>query len=189
MIYSKKILIFAILLICFWGLVGFTLLFVYSPFNPTILPERYRAFSIKFTPQGWGFFTRNPREQSLSVYQKVGANWVKKTVPNIYFKMGAGRDMRMQGAELGSLLQMVSTQRWKNYRQGEFAIQADSLPSLTLVNKYMHPSLCGEIVVKSQEPLPWAWSKDGKDNFMPYRLLKLNIDCNAPATATAKSMD
>ncbi len=90
--------------------------------------------------------------------------------------LGAGRNMRFEGAELGYLLNKISEKRWALYAT-DTIICWDSLKSVSVQNDYIYPSICGEVLVKSQQPIPWAWSKT-KNTIMPYRLLRLDVICS-----------
>ena len=39
------------------------------------------------------------------------------------------------------------------------------------------PTLCGEVVISEQKPVPWAWSKLEKPFSMPAKVLRMEVKC------------
>ena len=146
------------------------------PFNPINLPFSKELTIGKFMPQGWAFFTRSPREDNLYVYHLENSNWKLGTLPNSNYSLGAGRNMRVQGGEIAYLLTKVYSKKMVEFRGPLDTAKIAAMRAIPVVNTYLHPNICGEILVKAQPLVPWAWSKN-KKIIMPYKLVKLNVIC------------
>src|SRR5256885_14361051 len=104
--------------IAFVGAVfGWSTVFCYSihvrlPFNPIRLPFESKLPIIAIVPQGWGFFTREPREPSVEVFTQNGHPLIDSNAsPSNYF--GLSRRTRALGVELGLILSQVREDQWK----------------------------------------------------------------------------
>src|SRR4029434_6535737 len=98
----------ALLLAIMWGT-----LFVYSihgalPFNPLKLPFERTLMVTRFVPQGWAFFTRNPREERLTLQQVLPGGQLAPLSRSPHARpdnaFGLDRRSRSQGVEIGLLL-------------------------------------------------------------------------------------
>ena len=170
-----RLTVFFITLLTIWLCVGTLILINFSSFNPLYPDFAKRETIIKFFPQGWAFFTRNPREASLYVYDKKGGKFICRTKANLNFYFGAGRNMRVEDGEMSYLLNQVSSKRWKKCKGKNLLDCAKITSKIEVKNDYLHPKLCGEIIVKRQDTTPWAWSRSNVS--MQFELIKLKVIC------------
>jgi antimicrobial peptide system SdpA family protein len=170
-----------ILITCFW-----TLLFGYSihaalPFNPVNLPLVKTLRVRIFMPQGWKFFTRNPREEQIKALSKdsegkwqsalIGAN---ASVANLF---GLRRNSRAQGIELGLIVTSLKKNQWVECKD-RLDICAEKTCNVGHVaNTSPNPTFCGEAVLIKQSPVPWAWSRAKRPVIMPSKCVRVNVSC------------
>ena len=157
---------FQLLAILFLGLVIFwAILFSYSihgalPYNPIKLPfEKKIQINVLLT-QGWKFFTRSAREERFKVFVKeTSNNWrdssakVNADYTNFF---GLRRKTRSQNIELGLILNNVDKNKWQNCEERIDFCFSKSQSKIDVRNLTPNPSICGEIVIALQEPIPWA---------------------------------
>jgi antimicrobial peptide system SdpA family protein len=150
-------------------------------YNPIHLPFEKQVYMQGLLPQGWKFFTRNPREDVQFIFKRdENRSWKPVTygvnsLPSNAF--GINRRNRAQGVEIGRLLQSVPKAFW-------VPAQGDPLESLemseiltTVRNETPHPTICGTIGIVLQPALPWAWFATGTKAQMPSKVLKIEVRC------------
>src|SRR5262249_24867031 len=150
-----------------------------SPLHPSF---RQRVSVLAIMPEGWAFFTRNPREAVTRVYKKAaGLNWLLISEPNfskrhLYGFHCAGR---LITNELGNLLSGLAPERWTECKGpvGECMDRRLLEPIVIHKQPRVLKELCGEIVVQVTEPLPWAWARRRTQEEMPSKWIKLDVNC------------
>jgi antimicrobial peptide system SdpA family protein len=164
---------------------GWTLLFVYGatlalPFNPVRLPGVDQLQTRVWFPQGWGFFTRDPREEDIAVHVRDAAGaWRPAGIgPNSRprYVLGLDRAPRAQGVELGLLMAELPTKAWQPCPHADAGPCLEALPvAATVTNPTPGPSLCGTVGVVLRPPVPWAWARSRQ--WMPARVARLEVRC------------
>jgi sporulation delaying protein A len=177
------VLVGKVLIIFVWAGFLLTLLGTYLPKNSFTPSGKIQLYVKSFFPEGWGFFSKNPRDADVYIYSVKDGDFMLKT-PSSSFEnlLGLKRDARAQGAEYGILLKQLSADKVQWYEcknishldcftanRGVFAIQLQN-PSYT-------PTLCGELWIVLQAQVPWAWS--GRQTYMPLKFLKIKVSCDA----------
>lgn len=122
-------------------------------------------------PQGWAFFTRNPREPQINLYKIENNNFLvllnESPSLNIDLAFGLKRTDRRISIAMGA----VATQHfnWKNYTGN-----LKSLLSDREFNRYSNKNTddskltTGNYIMISEERIPWAWAKNFKTPKMKY---------------------
>jgi antimicrobial peptide system SdpA family protein len=165
---------------------GFALPGVYSlhaglPPNAITLPFAEYVDASKWAPQGWGFFTRDAREQQVLPFV-----WEKGWKPanlgphaQLRYAFGLNRRSRAQGVEMGLLQGQIAAKKWSKCDSEPIAC-LESLPvSERLKNDSPLPSLCGQVAFVRQEPTPWAWAVEGARDIMPAEIVKMEVLCSS----------
>ncbi len=138
----------------------------------TSVQELYSVF-----PQGWAFFTRNPKEEVLQLYKMEGDKLVLvNNSASLSFKdfFGFKRQTRKVSAELAEIIKKVPTQSWKEHRGGEISEVLKKLVlSDTVSNIFTEKLLSGEYIIYRSKRVPWAWSKSNVK--LPYRAVKIYV--------------
>lgn len=130
-----------------------------------------------FLPQGWAFFTRNPKEELVSIYQ-ISQNEIKEV--NIRngsakYAFGLNRKPRVKGYEISLMLSQLKP---KDFFSGNF----DTIPNIDtckpLLIETKYPLKCfenGIYVIKAFEPVPWAWSKFNQSSNRPTKYAVIEL--------------
>lgn len=169
--------IFCILLIFF-------VVVTYLPYNPLTPSPKARLYLMAILPEGWGFFTKNPQDEQIFIFERQKGEWLSilKT-PNSSMNnlFGIKRDARSQGSEYGILLNElahIDSVRWEYYENKSLStcLQSTNLSAFQLDNNVKNPTICGEIIILRQKPIPWAWAKHSVE--MPIHAIRLTIRCN-----------
>lgn len=161
-----------------WTVLIVLLLRAFMPDNPLRIRRSVKDDLTLLAPEGWVFFTRDPREASDRVFRLTTPCCEEMTVPNgaasnLY---GLKRDARAFGVEMAPLMAQIPRSGWRECR-GDIAACAAAAPPIALSNASAARRLCGEVVIQRQRPVPWAWSR-GRDVRAPYALAHLNVSCN-----------
>jgi antimicrobial peptide system SdpA family protein len=160
----------------FWGAAVLFVLDASLPYNPIRLPISGQQVHA-WLPEGWGFFTRDPREPDLYVYRNSHNRWETASLgphsqPRHIF--GLSRSSRAQGVELGLLLHRTPHTKWAECR-GDPVLCLMAAPTVTVQNPSSSPTLCNELGVILQPPVPWAWS--AHKIRMPSKVIRLEVSC------------
>lgn len=169
----------------FWATVTYFVIISSLPFNPLSFNKDRRAVIGSLLPQGWRFFTKNPRDHNIYIYANDRNNqWqLHSNLPNAalanYF--GLRRVSRKIGLEYGLLrdkLRDASLWSKTSGHNHRAIIFADTIPVRFVRNDSNVPLLCGTFYFVEAEPLPWAWSKDYDPTLMPSQIIKVYCLCS-----------
>ena len=163
----------------FWStfLVGVAVISL--PYNPISIRYAWQTNIKGFIPEGWGFFTRNPREEDLYLYKKVDGGWEGTgylPIARAANLLGARRTPRAQSIEMALLLKSVKQDQWVACEQHFQQCLADSL-IVQVENTSPRPVMCGTYCIVRKAPIPWAWSSSG-DVEMPSFITYLHVTCS-----------
>jgi antimicrobial peptide system SdpA family protein len=145
-----------------------------SPLRPS--PTR-RLHLGGIAPQSWGFFAE-PRAERTEVFRLRNGGWERADSPlgsaaNLF---GLRRAIVNHGAEIMSLESQVGA-RWSTADLTETQLPDTGLESLAVTNLAHEPRLCGEVLLVSRPPLPWAWAHAGGQSTLTTRYVRLRIQC------------
>jgi len=135
-------------------------------------------------PEGWGFFTKSPRDDDFYIYSLQTGTPVsifRGPVLRAINAFGLERAPRAQGAEYGLLIQSLQAANWSPC-DGDLARCAARLPAHTLRNPSSHPLLCGPLLMMQQPPLPWAWTGFHPQPQMPMNVVRVKVTCSGGAS-------
>lgn len=179
---SIQVTAFALILVFAWSLVGLYSLHASLPPNALTLPLEDAVRVGEVLPQGWGFFTRNPREEDVLPYLRGadGAWEPQHTAPlaSLATWWGISRTGRGSGIELGMIMNVPAESSWIRCRVDESAASCleRTRATKTVHNRYPDPALCGAVGLVALRPVPWAWS-DNVDSDIPRRAAQVNVEC------------
>lgn len=142
----------------------------------------YKGNVLSLMPEGWAFFTRNPREEKMHIYKRLAnGKWDVVNVPgsSMRFFFGLDRKGRAIGTEASTLLKQLKNDDWHDMRSPlDEVLQADSLPVIYVVNNVSNPVCTGDLIVELRAILPWAWSRTPTKTIMPYKIVRLHVKAN-----------
>jgi len=168
--------------VCFWGVL---IIFIgvvalsFMPYNPIRLSTNTKFAMLNIAPQGWGFFTRNPREERFMVFDE-NKNEIDFRITSASNLFGLKRRNRAMTSEVANILNKVNANNVISCDGSIF----DCISNLeinqldTVDNIVSSPVLCGKYFIKIQKPIPWAWSKSWKEIIIPYKMASVMITCN-----------
>ncbi|WP_164016005.1 SdpA family antimicrobial peptide system protein [Pyxidicoccus trucidator] len=150
------------------------------PYSPVRLPFAQLAQTFLWAPQGWSFFTRDPREQKQTLYVRHGDQW-ESTLLAPHGRLsnigGLRRKSRSQGVEMALLLSRVPANEWQECSAPLEECLAKQPTGRPLRNTSPAPTLCGTVAVVQQKPVPWAWARSARPVTMPFRILSMDVSC------------
>ncbi len=163
-----------------WGALAVVALEASREDNALRSGRGHRKYVTVFLPQGWGFFTRDPREDDYDVLAFDGRHWrTRFGHPNFQWSLllGWSRAARAQSVEFGLLSGSLDQDAWVDCTQSVDDCARDLDVQQTLRNASPRPTLCGEVIVMTRPPVPWAWARSAHAITMPSKLLKVDLQC------------
>lgn len=179
----RRLGLLALGLLLGWSTVTMYALHAALPYNPIRLPFEDRLDMRLILPEGWAFFTRDPREDRMQPYLRgADGQWSTASMtPNFQPKnfFGIDRAARAQGVEMGLLLEAARQVERSACEEEPQVCLGRATVGRTLRNISPSPSLCGQVGIVFQRAVPWAWSRSsqGKPITMPSKILRLDVEC------------
>lgn len=170
-----KIIKFFIFLV--WLFLGFMVFF--SAFeDQLILNDKIKRNLNILTPEGWGFFTKNPRDFVLEVYRIDGAKIsqidIKNNSPKYYF--GLSREARLIGYEVSTILEEINKKKWvESKTKNIYDHIEDEIIFIKNKNYLNHFKQKNIYMIKVFKPIPYAWSKNNQERFNPFYIIKFEL--------------
>lgn len=166
-----------------WAVLGVYACHSALPYNPVKLPLEESIDIRTWFPQGWCFFTRNPREDRLFALQG-GADGKFTTVlasQSEWPRRFAGFDRRERAVwiEAGILFASVPPTEWTECKKRPAACLAELGPRRKILNPSPQPRLCGKIGLIRRRILPWAWAHARAKLEMPSKVVLVEVECSA----------
>lgn len=186
MVEKKRALILwtiFVLTISFWIVCILFILSSLGPYNTTafkFLNKREAAVLRGFLPEGFGFFTRDPKEEFPLLYAEVGDSLVLLTRANSSLKnfFGILRTQRSAFGEMGMIIREIPEENWSKCASTlSDCILTKSFTVFEISNDKINASICGTFYVTTKKPIPWAWRETFKGE-MPQRFVKLIVKCD-----------
>jgi antimicrobial peptide system SdpA family protein len=156
-------------------------IFPVLPYSPVRLPFAHEAMTVLWAPQGWSFFTRDPREEKQTLYVRNGSTWESASLaPHARLSNFGGlrRKSRAQGVEMALLINGVPATEWQHCSASLQECLAQLPAGRAVRNTSPAPTLCGTVAVVLQKPVPWAWARSARPVTMPFRMLPLEVSCS-----------
>lgn len=131
-------------------------------------------------PQGWAFFTKDPREVRMDAYKITESGEIKLlTIGNTSWEnaIGLSKGNRYADYELSKIIPHIPKEAWKNGIGilGE-NIVSDSLTIIYTLEEELKNYYAGEEYLLYQyKPIPYAWAGKGQENHRPYLVARIKI--------------
>lgn len=138
------------------GTIYFFLVLIYgflSMYGSSVLGiDELYIFKNPVLTQGWGFFTKNPKDVKTEAYHN-GKNIITPLTrsKNLF---GIIRSNSRYSYEVGVMIRKVKNDNWKKTITDTF--NGDYLKVKSAVK---NPKVLGKVIVVNTERIPWAWSK------------------------------
>ena len=169
-----------LVILLLWGTFSAYVLQASMPYNPIGFPYSDVVDMRAVMPEGWAFFTRNPREPSTRFYEKRDETWQSARLganasPENLF--GLSRRGRGQGIEAARLIEQIPDSAWMKCKLPARSCLKSISRVPTVRNPSPLPTFCGTIGFVRRPPVPWAWNESRLDIHMPGEVLKLDAQC------------
>lgn len=136
-------------------------------------------------PQGWAFFTRDPREAVVVPYIREGARWSSANRgPNVQLRylFGANREGRLTEFDISMVTRQAAAPfEWIPCEAPDVATcaaVAEAAGVLDVTSTGYDLRLCGEVMLVRQEPVPLAYARLG---YLPNRdVARFRVTCQEP---------
>jgi antimicrobial peptide system SdpA family protein len=135
-------------------------------------------------PEGWAFFTRNPKEDNTILYRPAKGGGVKQFsmiagAPRNVF--GLNRYSRMVGKELAAMMRYIKdlpVDSIKGLPENNLAI-LDTITAVKIPNDARFPLLKGIYYLRWVKPVPWAWAKTANiESMTQSKIIKIDVVCS-----------
>lgn len=172
--------VFLLVIGLFWATLIYWIAVASMPYNPVSVPRIISINLQTVCPQGWAFFTRNPREELTYYYRfqedkAVLQPYHNSQAANLF---GIRRTARLESMELATLASSVKAEEWVACESGIRANDTlNLLPKIVVQNHFNQPKICGDILIEQKELVPWAWSKETQHDEVPSKIAKLLVIC------------
>lgn len=177
----KRLGIYVLALLLFWTTIVAYSVHPILPANPIELPLEEKSPLVHFLPQGWAFFTRDPRSMDMSAFVRTtDATWHSLPSGNRFWPhlLNFSRRWKLAGVEIGIVLSEMSDLQWQACEELPTTCLEKAPLSGTMENIMSQPSLCGEVGMVRQPPIPWAWRQSSEETVMPSEVLRLQVSCH-----------
>lgn len=178
---SYVLLLTKIGLAVFWGGIVILVLLGSVPESPFPWTPQERTDLITLAPEGWAFFTRNPREPVKELYRRQSGEWIPRDRANfsLHNWLGLKRASTIENVELHHLLRVagpdsVWTQCTENVQR---CARAQDVYTVEVSNTTLTQRFCGPLLIREHKPVPWAWSDAEDPVVMPSKMVQLDISC------------
>lgn len=150
-------------------------------YNSIPISRSLNKIAFAISPQGWGFFTRNPREPLIDLYLINNHQLEKISIPNASLKYawGFNRGMRASSSQIAYFVDQIPEDKWiLDPRHKADSIIQTSDP-FTVLNDFSCPVHCGKFLLAKTERIPWAWSKHEENLKIPRSVVIIDVTCRA----------
>ena len=158
--------------------VALACLVFFSSFEEQIVlnAKTKRTLNLIF-PEGWGFFTKNPREPQLKVFQLIENDTVPIDMSNHSSKnyFGFSRKARLISYEASIIVNDVKKDKWTETTFGK--IHSKSIDTIHIYEKkYFKHIKNGNYIFALFKPLPYAWANQKQEKHNPVNVVKIIIN-------------
>lgn len=130
-------------------------------------------------PQGWGFFTKNPREVYFELFKlsNNGSEPIEIFTKNSSWKNGFGlsKDNRYIGFEISTLVKYVPHEAWKNAKGSFNEAKMDSTYTLEVKENFKMLEEDTDYVIIQRKPIPYAWASTGQEEHRPFLAARIKF--------------
>lgn len=150
----------------------------FSKNNPLFnFNENQATFISAVLPQGWGFFTKNPKESVYIIESHDKAEEI--LLPNMDYRnlFGIVRKGRAQGVEFGKVLSQIPEEAWESCENIDCSIDyiLNNNSFTPVDDDTPRPLLQGQYIIYEKTVVPWHYSKHYEDSYQTKRYAKVYV--------------
>jgi antimicrobial peptide system SdpA family protein len=159
-----------------WTLLAI-LIFFSSLKSQIVLNEDIKNTITIIFPEGWGFFTKNPRDLAMEIYKIENGklkllDGTNGSSTNLY---GLSRSARLIGYETSTAVSEIDSKQWTNCKTRNIKDNINIKTYVIKKRNYFNHLKAGVYLVKAFKPIPFAWSKSNQQKFNPFSVIKIQI--------------
>lgn len=174
-----------IIITSFWILVISLILFSSNNSSYPILNYRTQKIIFTLLPQGWGFFTKDPKDATVDVYQLEGKTLKLITINNFSLQnlYGFSRKARYIGYEFGKLGQCIPKTAYKNElgTVGKIYPKKITIVKIPFVPKF-YP-IDNEFIIYQYKITPFEWINKNQEQYSPYLVARIKFEYSPSLTS------
>lgn len=172
---KKNFIPFVISIVSFL-LIIILIVFFNLPENPIETDSKFKNNFNLFFPEGWSFFTRNPREEICFFYTEGLQEIDLKNTSSVSL-YGLSRYNRIRGIETSLILSKIPDSIWIDCDKDIRSV-LDTRGFLKIKNSTRIKSICGQLIIQKKKLIPWAWWKINDQVLMNSKIAKVYVDCD-----------
>ncbi len=161
----------------FWLALGYIVLSYYNPINA--VSNKPKEIVFKLFPQGWGFFTRDPKDKVIGLFQiqREGFKLVSYNNGAAENLFGLSKKARYNMIEVSSLAQQLKdSKNWKEGKGDPKRIFNKLKITDTIVPEKKNLVVTsGNYIIVETKPIPFAWGNQKQKDFQPYKVIKVHV--------------
>lgn len=152
---NRKIYYLLIIIIIFSF--SFTLFSNSIPYNLITGNLKKIKFISTVSPQGWGFFTKSPREDNVYIYSLANGLVKNEMHPNNHYSnyFGISKKSRMIGYEVSIILNELKNEKWSSFNDAF----VNNNESIIIDNSNLHFLKNGKYALVKEKITPYLWRK------------------------------
>jgi len=168
---KKNIFYLGTVLVAFLFL--YNLFFASLSYNAQTPPYAIKTLLSKTLPEGWGFFTKSPRESMFAVYRVQDGILIPLETRNSAAQnlFGFSRKARKISMEVSIIAELVKKEQWVQ-KEGIDHIDVPS-NTVALDPANLHFLKDEQLVLVKSQPVPWAWKDIVTTNQIPYEIVRV----------------
>ncbi len=128
-------------------------------------------------PEGWGFFTRSPREDIVDLYT-INNGELKKVLHengDMSNFFGSSRKSRKIGMETSIILSRIQDSLWHKQSDLEH-IKIPEVVDDKIDNENLFYLTNGDFVLIKRKTTPWAWKENINLKNIPYEITRIKTE-------------
>lgn len=165
-VITKKVIFAKLIGLIFLSLYLFIFLFSLDN-TPFRIHNQKLNFSLKaYVPQSWGFFTRDPQEEQVIIYEVLGK---EKMLKEVIFDMtskdnyfGLSRKIRKKNYEFSQIILKIPEKQFDTVKGERSLLKVENSkgPYCVKIDKSDFDFIEeGELLIYKYSIIPWEWSK------------------------------
>lgn len=139
----------------------------------------FTKFSFNVVPQGWGFFTRTPRETRIDAYYYENGKYYKINKTNFTpeFLFGVSREGRAISTSVADIYNAIDPKNFIILREKDI-LTSPKLRQLVPIEIKVKGNVTieqKELLIVAYDILPWAWSQNAETTNLIYNVAKIKL--------------
>ncbi|UGU15382.1 SdpA family antimicrobial peptide system protein [Sinomicrobium kalidii] len=128
-------------------------------------------------PEGWGFFTKSPRETMVDIYKKQDQeNWKRVNISNSSRKnlFGFSRKARVMGIDIDIILRNIAKEDFIAFTGNFMNNIPDRIYTIEYDKSFQFINV-GEYLIVERKIIPWFYAQSAKEKDVPGLIMRIEI--------------